>query len=55
MESFLKDDKWISGPQFLMLPEEQWPSDPDMVKEPAEGDDPEIKAVLANAVCVRRR
>ena len=54
VKSFLKDAKWISGPQFLMLPEEQWPTNPDALKLLPEQDDPEVKtSILANAVCAK--
>lgn len=34
-----------------MLPEEQWPTTPDGVREPLEQDDPEVKtSILVNAV-----
>lgn len=51
--SLLKDVKWISGPQFLVLPEEEWPMNLDVLQEPPGQEDREVKTcILANAVCV---
>lgn len=53
-ESFLRDEKWIPGPHFLLLPEEHWPTNPDGAKELSEQDDPEVKAsILVNVVYVK--
>ncbi|KAG1936405.1 hypothetical protein F2P79_018737 [Pimephales promelas] len=48
--SLLRDNIWVSGPQFLVGPEEGWPENPDgHVRIPP--DDPEVKRVLiVNAV-----
>ncbi|KAK5928662.1 hypothetical protein CgunFtcFv8_013710 [Champsocephalus gunnari] len=51
VETLLKDDTWVSGPQFLTGPEEQWPGNPDGFEMAPE--DPEVKISLnVNAVQV---
>lgn len=50
VRSFLKDEQWMCGPQFL-LSEEQWPTNPDSSEELSEQDDPEFRmSILTNAV-----
>ena len=41
-DAFLKDATWVSGPRFLLQPENEWPVNPENVHRlPA--DDPEVK------------
>lgn len=35
VESFLKNEMWLSGPLFLLQPRETWPADPDDLGETA--------------------
>ena len=45
---------WISGPQFLMMPEKQCPTNPDNLREQPKQDDLKVKAcILANTVCAK--
>lgn len=50
VETFLRNKNWVFGPQFLLLPEQEWPVNPiDLGK--CSPDDPEIKAsVTVSAV-----
>lgn len=41
-ELFLKSEAWISGPSFLIQPEEAWPVNPESLGELPSGD-PEVK------------
>ena len=45
-ELFLKNETWISGPTFLMKPEEAWPVNPDHLGE-LSPEDPEVKVSAA--------
>lgn len=45
-EPFLKNETWISGPAFLMKPEEVWPVNPDHLGE-LSPEDPEVKVSAA--------
>ena len=50
MGSLLKEDTWVSGPHFVMGPEEEWPENPDgsRIISP---DDPEVRmSLMENAV-----
>ena len=42
-ESFLQERRWLRGPQFLWLPEENWPEKPAGISTEVEEDDPEVK------------
>lgn len=42
-ESFLQEKRWLRGPQFLWLPEENWPEKPAGISTEVEKDDPEVK------------
>ncbi|XP_039865704.1 uncharacterized protein LOC120720149 [Simochromis diagramma] len=49
VQSFLKNKQaWLSGPPFLLLPQEEWPQNPDEVKQ-ISSSDAEIKTTV-NAV-----
>lgn len=53
VKSFLKDEQWMCGQQFLLV-EEQWPTNPDSSEELSEQDDAEVKmSILANAVSAK--
>ncbi|KAL3979219.1 Rab5 GDP/GTP exchange factor [Sarotherodon galilaeus] len=45
-ETFLRDTEWISGPAFLIQPENNWPVNPENLQEPSH-EDPEVKASAA--------
>ncbi|KAK7877121.1 hypothetical protein WMY93_032173 [Mugilogobius chulae] len=53
VDAFLKNDSWLCGPDFLLEPENSWPTNPEVVAEPL-GVDPEIKAVMVNMVQVEQ-
>lgn len=42
LESFLKNEMWLSGPPFLLQPREACPADPDDLGEPLP-ENPEVK------------
>lgn len=48
VKSFLKKDIWASGPQFLLLPQEEWPQNPDGLEEISPKDS-EVKSITVNA------
>lgn len=53
VDSFLKNEMWISGPTFLMRPQEEWPVDPTNRNEVL-SHDPEIKrSAMVNMVEVK--
>ncbi|KAL4009002.1 hypothetical protein ACER0C_002854 [Sarotherodon galilaeus] len=45
-ETFLRDTEWISGPVFLTQPENNWPVNPENLKE-LPHEDPEVKVSAA--------
>lgn len=49
LESFLKNKSWVFGPQFLLLPEKEWPVNPTDLGECLQND-PEVKGVIVNTV-----
>lgn len=54
VDSFLKNQIWISGPSFLVQPQELWPVDPTDVGVMSSCD-PEVKrSVLVNTVQVHQ-
>lgn len=46
--TILKEEKWMFGPQFLLQPPEEWPQNPDGLKE-ISSKDSEVKIVTVNA------
>lgn len=49
VNSFLKKQIWVSGPQFLLGPQEKWPQNPDGLDE-ISPKDCEIRGTTVNAV-----
>ncbi|KAL6470498.1 hypothetical protein MHYP_G00216170 [Metynnis hypsauchen] len=49
VDQFLKNTTWVSGPEFLHGPEENWPNTP-LNHTQLASDDPEIKKVTVNRV-----
>ncbi len=43
VEAFLNNESWLSGPSFLLCPQDQWPKNPDPGM--ADINDPEVKRV----------
>lgn len=53
VQSFLKTDAWLCGPDFLREPEYRWPKNPETLESALFGD-PEVKAVVVNAAQVEQ-
>lgn len=53
VQSFLKTDAWLCGPDFLHEPEYRWPENPETLESSLFGD-PEVKAVAVNAAQVEQ-
>ena len=48
VKTFLKKAIWVSGPQFLLRPQEEWPQNPDCLEEISDKDS-EVKSMTVNA------
>ena len=51
VKSFLKKPRWVSGPQFLLCHQEEWPQNPDCLAEISDKDS-EVRSMTVNAAQV---
>ena len=49
VKSFIEDDRWIKGPQFLLWPESEWPLRPDDEKQGMQ-EDPEVRNIAVHTI-----
>lgn len=47
IETFLKKTMWVSGPQFLLCPQEDWSQNPDRPEEITDKDS-EVRSIVVN-------
>ncbi|XDV20313.1 hypothetical protein PO909_025662 [Leuciscus waleckii] len=54
VRSFLRNESWIKGPDFLTKPEEEWPQNPDNHGD-LTSEDPEVRKAMVNTTAVEEQ
>ncbi|XDV52444.1 hypothetical protein PO909_021172 [Leuciscus waleckii] len=54
VRSFLRNESWIKGPDFLTKPEEEWPQNPDNHGD-LTTEDPEVRKAMVNTTAVEEQ